>query len=74
VIASRRFARIAALAAALAPCGCATVEAWERQRLAEPHMSADPEPAQSEYRNHVYQSREAAPAGGAGAGGGCGCY
>jgi hypothetical protein len=64
----------AVVAAACALCRCAAVEVWERDRLAEPHMAADPEPAQSTYRDHVYRSREAARAGGAGEAGGCGCY
>jgi hypothetical protein len=70
----RSAAGIAALAAACALCGCESVPAWERDRLAEPHMAADPEPAQSSYRDHVHRSREAAGAGSADEGGSCGCY
>jgi hypothetical protein len=54
--------------------GCASVEPWERGRLAKPHMALEPHPMLRALRSHVYASREAATAGSAGEGGGCGCY
>lgn len=71
--------RHAPAAALLACCAlfvsaCASVPAWERGRLAKPHMAPDPDPAQRELRDHTYRSREATVPGGAGSGGGCGCY
>lgn len=55
--------------------GCAVkeVKAWERGYLAQPEMAADPEPLASEYREHVYFSKEAAFGGATVGGGGCGC-
>jgi hypothetical protein len=63
-----------ALAALLAFSGCATVEAWERGRLAKPHMALEPDPSERLLREHMYLAREAAAGGEAGRGGGCGCY
>ena len=55
--------------------GCAQVQPWERGVLARESMALDPTPLQSPLREHVYQSREAGPAGRLGASGaGCGCY
>ena len=54
--------------------GCAPVAAWERGTLAKPHMALDPNPLQSQLRQHNYGSREAGLGGSAGSGGGCGCY
>jgi hypothetical protein len=55
--------------------GCVQVQPWERGRLAQDSMALDPTPLQTPLREHVYQSREAAPAGRLGASGaGCGCY
>jgi hypothetical protein len=71
----KRCARSAAgLAAALALAGCAQVAPWERDRLAQPHMALDPDPALSGYAGHVHQSREAATGARGGHGGACGCY
>jgi Domain of unknown function (DUF4266) len=58
----------------LALTGCATVEPWERGRLAKPHMALDPSPMQSSMRVHTFGAREAASSGGTAEGGGCGCY
>lgn len=56
--------------------GCA-VEPWvkpyERQNLADPIMSFDPNPGDSAFMSHVYQSREGARGAEGSSGGGCGC-
>jgi len=65
---------LALIAAASLHAGCASVAPWERDRLAEPQMAAEPEPALRLYREHVYRSREAAGAARVDEGGGCGCY
>jgi hypothetical protein len=70
----RRAGRAACVATALALAGCAQVAPWERDRLAQPHMALDPDPAASAYSEHVHQSREAAAGARAGHGGACGCY
>lgn len=75
---SRRLALVlgaAALAAGAA--GCAPIEPWvkpyEREHLADPIMSLDPNPVSSSYSDHVHEVREAAKGATGGAGGGCGC-
>jgi hypothetical protein len=71
---NRVVGRAARIAAALALAGCAQVAPWERDRLAQPHMALDPDPAASAYAEHVHQSREAASGARGGRGGACGCY
>ena len=61
------------LAAALLTSGCATVQPWERGRLAQPHMALDGDTLLSSMDEHVYTSKEAASGGIGAAGGGCGC-
>jgi len=51
-----------------------SVAPWERGILAKPQMALDSHPMQTEFRGHVYGSREAATGSSVGAGGGCGCY
>lgn len=59
--------------AGLALAGCATVQPWQRGRLASDCMQFSPDPALAAYAGHWQESREGA-AGGAGLqGGGCGC-
>jgi len=53
--------------------GCATVQPWQRGRLADPEMVFDADAAQRDYMAHWQEAREAA-AGGLGVqSGGCGC-
>lgn len=53
--------------------GCATVEPWERGRLADPAMAADSVPCHRfEHNNEVYREGAVGANGGKG-GGGCGC-
>jgi hypothetical protein len=70
-------ARSVALAAlVVAATGC-SVEPWvkpyERDHLADPIMSFDPNPVSSSYTGHVYEAREGARGATGAAGGGCGC-
>jgi len=76
--AARALAALAALllvAATLA--GCGRLEPWvkpyERERLADPVMSWDRDPAATSYLNHVHENREEARGGTGETGGGCGC-
>lgn len=64
-----------ALAALCLSVGCEVqpVKAWERGYLAQPEMATEPDPLASEYREHVYFSKEAAFGGATAGGGGCGC-
>jgi Domain of unknown function (DUF4266) len=53
--------------------GCSKVEPWEREFLASRIMSFTPDPLQTRFRNHTYQSKEGS-FGGYGVGvGSCGC-
>ncbi len=58
-------------------CGCTPIQPWvkpyERERLADPIMSFDPNPISSAYMDHVFEVRAAARGGSGAAGGGCGC-
>ncbi len=56
---------------------CSPIEPWvkpyERDRLADPIMSFDPDPVSTAYLHHVFEAREGARGGEGSAGGGCGC-
>ncbi len=61
----RRAVMLAALAAAAcsAVVGCSVqpwVKPYERDHLADPIMSFDPNPVSSSYTDHVYEAREGA--------------
>lgn len=53
--------------------GCANLKPWEREVLAREDMAWDPDPVESQRRNHVHFSKEASMPGGGAGGGGCGC-
>jgi len=55
--------------------GCANmgVKPWERDLLAEPGMSIDPDAVVTALDEHIYFSKEASTGGLGTAGGGCGC-
>lgn len=53
--------------------GCATVRPWERERLAHPAMSEQPDPEAAGFDAHVAGARESALDPSASGGGGCGC-
>ncbi|RIL09199.1 MAG: hypothetical protein DCC75_07085 [Proteobacteria bacterium] len=65
-----------ALAAALL-CGvlsaCTPVKPWEKEYLAKPHMSFDPDPVEAHYERKLYQAKEGSFGGYSVGGGGCGC-
>ncbi len=56
---------------------CSPIEPWvkpyERDRLADPIMSFDPDPVSTAYSHHVFEAREGSRGGEGSAGGGCGC-
>ncbi|MEO1202394.1 MAG: DUF4266 domain-containing protein [Pseudomonadota bacterium] len=71
-------ARILLLATAILTfSGCSNIEPWvkpyERDRLADPIMALEGDPASAAYLQHVFESREGARGGEGAAGGGCGC-
>jgi hypothetical protein len=53
--------------------GCATVEPWQRSRLADPCMIFDANGQQLAFDTHWQTSREGAAGGFGVQGGGCGC-
>lgn len=53
--------------------GCASVQPWEKGKLAKPEMSFGVDKLEARYADHVYTSREAASGGAGVGGGGCGC-
>lgn len=53
--------------------GCATVQPWQRGRLARPAMTFDGDPSQIAYMTHWQEAREGAAGGYGVLGGGCGC-
>ena len=57
--------------------GCSPIQPWvkpyEREHLADPIMSFDPNPISSVYLDHVYETREGARGATGSVGGGCGC-
>jgi hypothetical protein len=64
---------IIAAAAALASWGCATVQPWERGRLADPSMVFDADGSQVAYMTHWQEAREGSSGGYGVQSGGCGC-
>ncbi|MGB5209373.1 MAG: DUF4266 domain-containing protein [Gammaproteobacteria bacterium] len=57
--------------------GCSNVQPWvlpyEREALADPIMSLSRVPLIDQYRQHVYDVRQAAKTASMNQGGGCGC-
>jgi hypothetical protein len=58
-------------------CACTPIQPWvkpyERERLADPIMSFEPNPVSAAYMDHVFEVRSASRGGTGAAGGGCGC-
>lgn len=75
--AARTAGRLLLGLAAVAALGGCSIEPWvkpyERDHLADPIMSFDPNPVSSAYTDHVYEAREGARGATGSAGGGCGC-
>lgn len=65
--------RVLAAALALAAGGCATVEPWQRGRLADACMTFDANASQVAYMTHWQEAREASSGGYGVQSGGCGC-
>lgn len=70
---SRYLWRFIATAALLLAAGCATVQPWDRDLLAEKKMSLNPSPMLQAVDEHIYFSKEASMGGMDAGGGGCGC-
>lgn len=63
----------AVLALGVAVTGCATVQPWQRGRLASPCMQFSPDGDLAAFASHWQESREGASGGLGLQGGGCGC-
>ena len=63
----------AGIAAAALGGGCATVQPWQRGRLADPSMLFDADASQVAYMAHWQESREGSAGGNGVQSGGCGC-
>ena len=61
------------LLALLILSGCATVQPWDRDLLAQKKMSFNPTPMLQSIDDHIYFSKEASMGGASVGGGGCGC-
>jgi hypothetical protein len=72
-ITTRVLVLIVTASAALASGGCATVQPWQRGRLADPAMLFDADASQVAYMTHWQEAREASSGGYGVQSGGCGC-
>lgn len=63
----------AGIAASIAAGGCATVQPWQRGRLADTCMVFDADADQVAYMAHWQESREGSAGGNGVQSGGCGC-
>ena len=69
----RALAVAATIGAVLLMGGCATVQPWQRGRLADRCMIFDADSSQIAYMTHWQESREASAGGYGVQSGGCGC-
>jgi Domain of unknown function (DUF4266) len=69
----RQIGRLMIALALLLVAGCATVQPWDRDLLAEKRMSFNPAPMLQAVDEHIYFSKEASMGGIDAGGGGCGC-
>jgi len=70
---ARALAAAATIGAVLLMGGCATVQPWQRGRLADRCMIFDADSSQIAYMTHWQESREASAGGYGVQSGGCGC-
>jgi hypothetical protein len=69
----RRMAVLALSLAAVLSAGCARVQPWQRERLAEPIMIFDKDAIEKGIREHHLDYREGSAGGTGSQSGGCGC-
>lgn len=69
----RRLALAFSLAGLALTSACARTRPYQREDLARPEMSPDPDPEQAALHQHLLGTREGAVGGFGGGGGGCGC-
>lgn len=64
---------ILAISLAVAASGCAQVQPWEKEYLADPIMRFDSDKEEKAVREHFLSTREGSVGGFGVSGGGCGC-
>jgi len=69
----KRLACVLLLLATIGTSGCVRVKPYERELLAKPTMTFQPDPHEDVLDNHMLEAREGAAGGYGSAGGGCGC-
>lgn len=69
----RVFALVVLVPSALTAGACATVQPWQRGRLADREMVFDADAAMISYMTHWQEAREASSGGFGVQSGGCGC-
>ena len=69
----RRMALLVPALAAVLSAGCARVQPWQRERLAEPIMIFDKDAIEKGIREHHLDYREGSTGGTGSQSGGCGC-
>jgi Domain of unknown function (DUF4266) len=69
----RRLLLLAILPSLLLATGCVRVKPYERELLAKPTMTFQPDPHEDVLDLHMLEAREGAVGGYGSAGGGCGC-
>jgi len=67
------FAFIVVGVAAFSAVGCATVKAYEREKLTDPIMKQGDQFAKQSLEQKFFSTREGSIGGASGIGGGCGC-
>jgi hypothetical protein len=72
-VTSRHFVVSVLAVAAVAAGGCATVQPWQRGRLADPCMIFDADATRVAYMTHYQEAREGSAGGYGVQSGGCGC-
>ena len=72
-ITTRAIVFVLAAAAICAAAGCATVQPWQRGRLADRCMVFDADASETAYMAHWQEAREASAGGYGVQSGGCGC-
>jgi hypothetical protein len=70
---ARTLAILGCIGSVFAAAGCATVQPWQRGRLADPAMLFDADPGVVAYMAHWQEAREGAAGGFGVQSGGCGC-
>lgn len=69
----RQFNRALLLSALFFLSGCAAVQPWEREYLADPIMTQEGEEEERAFDAHLFRARSGGVLGAGGGGAGCGC-